>query len=293
MIPMKNRFYVRRVLDSREARQMNGLAVPEVPAPIVSVSPEHAHPVWIIDEDSSEVIGIVTRLPDHTLRELRDAVTSVEMYATGVGRAKLTRAYAPARTFGWAPRKPVAKTEACHATTLDRDFPNQAAVLSRLAGTLANEFRAMMPDRARLDEAVVRTVKDDWLLDPDALWTSGVINQSAALPYHQDGSNFHTWSAMPTLRWATRGGTLHLPEYNFCFPCRDGEVTWFCGRDLVHGVTPMRTVGAEAYRYSIVYYALAGMADCRTFAEEQAYGRRRRAEREQDIAARARDDRAL
>lgn len=293
MTPMRNRVMVRRVLDSRTAKLMAGLPVPEVTAPIVAALPEHGRPVWIIDEESSEVIGIITRLPDDTLRELRTAVTGVEMYATGVGRAKLTRAYAPARTFGWAPRKPVAKMEACHATTLDRDFPTQAQVLSRLAGQLGNEFRRLMPDRARVDEAVVRTVKDDWLLDPDALWTSGVINKSAELPYHVDGSNFHTWSAMPTLRWATRGGTLHLPEYDFCFPCRDGEVTWFCGRDIVHGVTPMRTVGPQAYRYSIVYYALAGMVDCRTFIEEQAYGRRRRAEREQDMAARVRDEQAL
>jgi hypothetical protein len=284
---------VRRVMDAATAKLMSGLPVPDVAAPIVAPQPEPEHPVWIIDEDSSEVIGIITRLPDDRLRELRSAVTGVEMYATGVGRAKLTRAYAPARTFGWAPRKPNAKMESCHATTLDRDFPTAATVLNELAGQLGNEFRAMMPDRARFDEAVVRTVKDDWLLDPDALWTSGVINKSAQLPYHQDGSNFHTWSAMPTLRYATRGGRLHLPEYDFCFPCRDGEVTWFCGRDLVHGVTPMRTVGPNAYRYSIVYYALAGMVDCRTWAEEQAYGRRRRAEREQDMATRVRDEQAV
>lgn len=289
MTPMKNRFYVRRVMTTAEAKLLSGLPVPAVAAPIIPLVPEPDHPVWIIDENAGEVIGIVTRLDDPTLRALRDAVNGVEMYATGVGRAKLTRAYAPARTFGWAPRKPVSKMEACHATTLDRDFPDQARVLNDLAGQLGNEFRALMPQRASADQAVVRGVKDDWLLDPDALWTSGVINKSAELPYHVDGSNFHTWSAMPTLRWATRGGTLHLPEYDFCFPCRDGEVTWFCGRDLVHGVTPMRNVGPDAYRFSIVYYALAGMVDCRTFAEEQAYGRRRRTEREKDIAAKARD----
>jgi hypothetical protein len=55
----------------------------------------------------------------------------------------------------------------------------------------------------------------------------------------------------------------------------------------------MRTVGPNAYRYSIVYYALAGMVDCRTWAEEQAYGRRRRAEREQDMATRVRDEQAV
>jgi hypothetical protein len=50
----------------------------------------------------------------------------------------------------------------------------------------------------------------------------------------------------------------------------------------------MRSVADLAYRYSIVYYALAGMVDCATFAEETRRGPERRTQRERDMAERAR-----
>jgi uncharacterized protein YodC (DUF2158 family) len=80
------------------------------------------------------------------------------------------------------------------------------------------------------------------------------------------------------------GGYLHVPEYGIVFRVDDGDVTWFCGRDLVHGVTPMTTRKKGGYRYTVVYYALAGMKDCRTYAEETAAGAQRRTEREQKMA---------
>ena len=42
----------------------------------------------------------------------------------------------------------------------------------------------------------------------------------------------------------------------------------------------MKPVSEDAYRYSVVYYALRGMKDCHTTALEQARGWRKRTERE-------------
>lgn len=285
--PSSSRYVLReRFMSPAEAGLLSGLDVPDTAAPVLPV-PGYGEPTFLIDASTGDTVAIITRLPDDRLAALRRAVSAVQMQS--VARAKLVKAgRSAARTFGWAPRKPQALADSCRKASLDRDHPDSGKVLAELAGWLGREFQRLMPERAYYDRAVVGSVKDDWLLDEDALWTSGVINRSATLPYHRDGSNFHTWSAMPTLRFATRGGTLHLPEYDVCFPCRDGEVTWFCGRDLVHGVTPMHGLRADAYRYSVVYYALAGMVDCATFAEETRRGPARRTQREREIADRAR-----
>jgi hypothetical protein len=118
----------------------------------------------------------------------------------------------------------------------------------------------------------------------DALWTSGVINKSSQLPYHRDGFNYETWSAMPVVRRNMAGGYLNFVEYNAVVACRDGWVLFFPGYKYVHGVTPMESKGDDAYRYSIVYYALRGMKDCFTYAAETARGQIERTERETHMA---------
>ena len=65
--------------------------------------------------------------------------------------------------------------------------------------------------------------------------------------------------------------------------CRDGWVVFFVGNQLLHGVTPMRSITKDAYRYSIVYYALRGMKDCFTYAVEQKRGRENRTRREAEV----------
>ena len=62
-----------------------------------------------------------------------------------------------------------------------------------------------------------------------------------------------------------------------------GWAVYFCGYRWVHGVTPMKVVAEDGYRYSIVYYALRGMKDCFTYAVETARGKKKRTEREDGL----------
>jgi hypothetical protein len=276
---------VKRVMTGKEATTLVGSPVPSAAAAQVLPSPVDAGHVTVVnDAESGETVALITRLDPTWTGLLRQAVTGVKMSTVARARhAGMQRAQG--RTFGYRPKVVIAKREGCGQASSAADDPRAEKILSDLSALLAEQFREMMPERAASDEAIVRQVRDDWFLDEKSLWTSGVINRSATLPYHRDGSNFHTWSAMPTLRYKTTGGFLHLPEYDMAFPCRDGEVTWFCGRDLVHGVTPMRATTRNGYRFSIVYYALRGMKDCRTYAEETALTKERRTERERRMAA--------
>lgn len=144
----------------------------------------------------------------------------------------------------------------------------------------------MDPEIVADSRAEVAEVLPEWKIGESNLWTSGVVNDTAQLPYHRDNFNYPVWSAMPVLRRGVRGGHLHIPEYDLVIPCQDSYAVFFKGKDLVHGVTPITKKVPDGYRFSIVYYALRGMKDCYTHAVETAYGQRKRTERERDIARR-------
>jgi hypothetical protein len=274
---------VTRVLTPEQATAIVGDRIPDNLTPSFP-SPKDGEVLNIFDADTDELIAIVSRmLPADTLR-MRQVTGGIGMANSGRRSARLEN-WGSARTFGWLPRRPLMKREGCGPSGLATNEPDANAFLTRLGGWLGDEFRRLAPGIAAHDlDLVSQAVHSDWLMEERALWTSGVVNRSSQLPYHRDSTNFPTWSAMPTIRYRMRGGHLHLPEYNIVFPCGDGDVTWFCGQEFVHGVTPMWTRGSDAYRFSVVYYALRGMKNCATVAEETASLAVRRTERERRMA---------
>lgn len=277
--------HARRVMTAEEATALVGYDVPDggIPVPGAEVDA----PTFVRDAETGETVVIITRLDRDRAAELRRVVraTSTSEVARSQPGPIQKMSHTKGRTFGYSPKKVQVKKETCHEATLRRDHPDTAAVLAALASYLGRQFHTLLPERADADLAEVHKVRDDWFLSEDSLWTSGVINQTATLPYHRDGANFRTWSAMPSLRYRMNGGRLRIPEYGLCLPIRDGEVSWFCGRDLVHGVTPMSAKAQDGYRFTIVYYALRGLVDCRTWAEESGDAARLRTAREVRLAS--------
>lgn len=290
-------FHVTRVLDAEATRALRGQPVepPEVTGARFAPAPTEDEPVFIKEDDAP--IAIITRLPEDWRLRLRQAVRSTEMIKTARTGANMGRDAGTSRTFGWQERRIMASRESCRATTMAVDHPEEHAVLEALAGHLSRSFEQLHPEQARADwDTVTSKVSPEWRMGPDTIFTSGVINRSFQLPYHWDSQNFDAWSAMPTLRRGVRGGHLHIPEYGFAFRCDDGDVVWFCGRRLLHGVTPMttppkntRVSGPEPYRFSVVFYSLRGFKDCATHAVEVGEAAKRRTERERAMARRIKE----
>jgi len=236
----------------------------------------------VIDADTGDPVLMYAKLDDPG--PLRRAMLSVDCRG-GVQRTSNYRSRS--RTFGFAPRRPVMGRESCSLTSICSEQPEVARLLETYADQFSQLIAAELPGIVEANQATLGDVLPAWRMGEAKLWTSGVINDTAALPYHRDGFNFPTWSAMPVVRRGTRGGHLHLPEWNLVVPCDDATVTYFEGWRWVHGVTPItRLKRREGYRISVVYYALRGMKNCREAAEEAAYGRERRTEREREMARR-------
>jgi hypothetical protein len=266
---------MRRVMSKEDADKYVGEMVPDIEANVTEAC-------VVRDADTGEPLFAYLPLPRGKVAELRRAVLRVKYGHTLRGVKGVINV---SRVFGMSPRKPMVSRESCRPTTLSQEDPEAHAVIVNMAYTLADQMREVFPEVHERDSRVIQEVADDWRMAEGALWTSGVINKTSTLPYHRDGFNFDTWSAMPVVRRSVTGGYLHIPEYDIVCSARDGYSLYFYGHGLVHGVTPMTQTKRDGYRYSVVYYALRGMKDCFTYAMETARGQEKRTEREEGIAS--------
>lgn len=262
---------VRRVMDPKEADALVGVTVP-------ATEPDKSRDetMWV-DADTGEVVAFMARTPGD-VAALRRAVLSLHWSTTLRGASGLRNA---SRTFGFVPRKPVLLRDGCQATVLAAEQPAEHALIAGLSGPLSKILAGLLPEQAAALDAT--PVSPDWRIGGGP-WTSGVINRTSALPYHRDGANFDAWSAMPCVRRGTRGGHLHIPEYDVTLPVRDGMTLFFNGYRIVHGVTPIQGTAEDGYRVTIVFYCLRGMKDCHSYAEETRNAAHKRTERERKLA---------
>lgn len=266
---------IKRVMTPDEATELVGTVVEPREANIKEAG-------IYVDADTSE--PFLAYFPmEEEVNLLRRSVLNVKYTTTrrsGMGFDNQSR------TFGMAPRKAMQQRESCRPTSLASEQPEEHAVVVAFADKFARMFKEFAPDLFANDTNVINDsgIDKEWRMTDDALWTSGVINKSSQLPFHRDGFNYETWSAMPVIRKGMNGGYLQFVEYDAVIACADGWVLFFPGYKYVHGVTPMEARRPDAYRYSIVYYALRGMKDCFTFAVETAQGKVARTERETHMA---------
>ncbi len=188
-------------------------------------------------------------------------------------------------TFGYQQRSPLRKRECCSAAAVNREHPALWHALERFTeGVILPTFAEWLPGpHARQMEACA-SILPEWRIGRTSPWTSGIINNTAQLQYHRDSANIaRSWSAMLVLRQFVRGGHLHVPEYGVTLECADRQLLFFCGSDLLHGVTPFSVRQFEkprAYRYTTVWYSGAGIVKCLPWEEEIQFGKRARTARE-------------
>lgn len=266
-------FFIDEKFTKQEAEEFIGTTVPKKEATLTEYG---------IYRDATTKDAIVIYAPFvGDLSKYRRAIMNIPMTATPRAQMAFKNI---SRTFGTSPRDAFKRREACRAATLASDEPDLHEILLSITDNMVDMLQTYVPEQFALDEIEMKQVEEDWKMSKKSLWTSGVVNKASALPYHRDRNNFETWSAMPVIRRGMRGGMLHMYGYDQTLECKDGSVTMFNGYRYVHGVTPMEPIAKDAYRYSVVYYALRGMKDCHTTAvEERAYAKIKRTEREQEM----------
>lgn len=230
--------------------------------------PEEQHADQLISEDCEiwvDGVKVLTYLKHFPMEDLRAAVRAVDNISVSRRQSGVP---SQSRVFGFSPRMPVQQRDYCASATLNREFPASKDVLFYYAQVFTHLLETHHPERLAVSRAALEKVKPEWII-PGSVFTSGIINQDNPLQYHYDGGNFEgTWSAMAVFKEQTTGGHLALPEFGVKLACQDSSILIFDGQSELHGVTPIRKMSADAYRFSIVFYSLAQLCKCGTPSEE-------------------------
>lgn len=166
------------------------------------------------------------------------------------------------RTFGFQPRIPI-RRNFCSTASLTREDPVSTSELFRW-GSLTSRWMAQhAPSQYAAQLYSWGRVLPCWKI-PASVWTSGIVNWTNPLPYHCDRGNFlRSWNAMVVMSKGVQGGKLVMPGYGIAFDFAKAprpRIITFDGSHALHGVSPIYRFSEDAYRYSVVWYALNGLS---------------------------------
>jgi hypothetical protein len=223
--------------------------------------------VVIIDAESQQVVAVHIICANDLATDLAWSLANVafddQVFSNVTTTARLSGMATTHRTFGYQPPVPMRRRYGCSTSQFNAKYPkatNQLAQFCRVAEHVFRTYASDVHDEtcARVREAI----QPAWLI-AGTPWSSGIINQTVALPYHTDKGNIsRSWSAMLVARRHVEGGMLHLADYDVWFAVPHGSITIFDGQSVVHGVSPMHMTHPGGFRYSVVTYAKSGMKKC-------------------------------
>lgn len=178
--------------------------------------------------------------------------------------------------FGTTPPEPTKKRFACRDGRLYASNPEYRRMMDEISVTAWRAFQKQFPTQAAEHESLVRAaIHPDWLI-AGTPFTSGIVNDRSALPFHKDAGNLvGTWSMMLSLRAFTDGGGLQIPELGMNLAIPNHSLTIFEGQRFWHGVTPLVYRAKDAYRFTLVWYVKQRITHCGCRTDEA-----RRASRE-------------
>lgn len=186
--------------------------------------------------------------------------------------------------------------EMCALSAIHAESPAAAAAVVAFARDASEAYATLNPElyRVHRDKAEDLAAPDYRLADSP--FTSAIINRDNVLPYHFDKGNVPGgWSMMLGFKRQIGAdmngdaGYLVIPELDVALEIANNSVTGFDGQIALHAVTPFRKLSRDAYRYTIVYYAKAGMWQCLPPDEEMRRAQISRTEKERRRYERGRE----
>ena len=221
----------------------------------------------IVDEATGEVAVVYVEVAKALATKLAGSLREVEwdrdVFANPSTTTRLSGMAVTHRTFGYQPPAPLRRRYGCSRSIFNSQHPEAMEHLAEFCRLSEYVFRTLAEDvYERTAKAVLDEIPPAWRI-AGTPWTSGIINATAALPYHRDQSNVRqSWSTMLGARSGVDGGLLHLLDYDVYLPINHGSLTIFDGQSVAHGVTPMQLTRSNGWRYTAVTYAKVMMRHC-------------------------------
>lgn len=150
---------------------------------------------------------------------------------------------------------------------LGRNYPNRHSnhsvescqIFIKAMILLAKESEKLIKEiiPAQYDRQIelFKDTKSKWKIGE--LFTSSISNFNISAPFHRDGLNMEgAVNVIICKRLNSKGGDLHVPDYNATIGQVDNSILVYPAWRNVHGVTPIIPTFEGGYRNSLVFYPL-------------------------------------
>lgn len=159
--------------------------------------------------------------------------------------------------IGSIPPKPTFKRNyfnysSVHAVKTAQTFIKAMLLLAKESEQLIKE---LLPKQYEKQIELFKDVPNEWKFGN--LFTSSISNFNISAPFHKDSGNIvNTVNVIICKRLNSRGGDLHVPDYNATIGQQDNSILVYPAWRNVHGVTPIITTFEGGYRNSLIFYPL-------------------------------------
>lgn len=149
-------------------------------------------------------------------------------------------------------RRPYPNHSSVHTVKTAQTFIKAMLLLAEESELL---IKQILPKQYEKQIELFRQVPDKWKFGN--IFTSSISNFNISAPFHRDTGNIvNTVNAIICKRFNSKGGDLHIPDYDATIGQQDNSILVYPAWRNVHGVTPIIPIRKGGYRNSLVFYPL-------------------------------------
>ena len=116
-------------------------------------------------------------------------------------------------------------------------------------------IKNIIPEQYFRQLELFKDTKPKWKIGE--LFTSSISNFNISAAFHKDGLNMEgAVNVIICKRLNSKGGDLHVPDYNATIGQQDNSILVYPAWRNVHGVTPIVPTHEGGYRNSLIFYPL-------------------------------------
>ena len=159
--------------------------------------------------------------------------------------------------LGGVPPKPhmrrnYATLSSVHSVKTAQTFIKAMLLLAKESENLIKE---LLPKQYEKQIELFKEIPEKWKFGK--LFTSSISNYNISAPFHRDTGNIKgAVNVIICKRLNSKGGDLHVPDYNATIGQVDNSILVYPAWRNVHGVTPITPTFEGGYRNSLIFYPL-------------------------------------
>jgi hypothetical protein len=149
-------------------------------------------------------------------------------------------------------KRAYANYSSVHSVKTAQTFIKAMLLLAKESEQLIKEI---LPKQYEQQVELFKDVPDKWKFGN--LFTSSISNFNISAPFHRDTGNIvGAVNVIICKKHNSKGGDLHIPDYNATIGQKDNSILVYPAWKNVHGVTPIIPTFEGGYRNSLVFYPL-------------------------------------